>query len=282
MAKMYHGKDSSPDAKRVLHDFSKVNGRNVITPLSQCHYMETARVVNVGRRQRLGEVMWKFSFGITMANHRAVVRHELSTAVAKNIPGVQVVPLKLLGYGVGHVFDLPPWSPAVAAFQHEIEPTFFTGSAALGIDPPMFPQTPGREAFRKFLADLAVRKKDLPKHQWDDWLHAIVLMDIIDPITKLFSENKLPADTLSRIGKDGLSAIVEDMPSRRLDLHLLREVLRNESYKPKETDLEDWVGVGTASCYCDVVVCEKHMADMLRRNHFLSRSRVVTHLRDVF
>ena len=282
LARMFHGKDASPDAKKVLQDFSAVDGREVIAPLSQCHYMETARVVNVGRRQRLGAVMWEYSKGITLANQRAVVRHEFSRALAKYVPGVHVVPLNLLGYGVAHVFDLPPWSPAVAPFQHVVEPSFFTGNALLGMEPPMFPRTGGRQVFRDFLASLSVRKVELPRHQWDDWLHAIVLKDIIDPITECFVENDLPADTMSRLGKDQMTAIVEDMPSRRVDLHLLREVLRNERYKPKETDLEDWAGVGTASCYCDVVVCEKHMADMLQRNQFSSRARIVTHLRDVF
>lgn len=279
---MVHGKDSSPQAQRVLRAFDAVDGKEVIAPLSQCHYMETARVVNVGRRQRLGAVMWGYSRGITIANHQAIVRHEVSRALAKRMPGVQVVPLKLLGYGVAHVFDLPPSSPAVAPFQHIIEPSFFTGNAALGMEPPMFPQSSGRQAFRDFLSRLHVRKTELPKRQWDDWLHAIVLADIIDPITHCFIENSLPTDAISRLGKEGLTELIEDMPSRRVDLHLLREVLRNDQYKPNDTDLEDWVGVGTASCYCDVVVCEKHMADMLQRSKFSSRARIVTDLGDVF
>ena len=282
LASMVHGKDSSPQAQRVLRAFDAVDGKEVITPLSQCHYMETARVVNVGRRQRLGAVMWGYSRGITIANHRAIVSHEVSRALAKLMPEVQVVPLNLLGYGVAHVFDLPPSSPAVAPFQHIIEPSFFTGNAALGMEPPMFPQTSGRQAFRDFLSRLHVRKAELPRRQWDDWLHAIVLADIIDPITQCFIDNKLPADTISRLGKEGMTELIQNMPSRRVDLHLLREVLRNEKYKPKDTDLEDWVGVGTASCYCDVVVCEKHMADMLRRSHFTSRARIVTDLGEVF
>lgn len=279
---MAHGKDASPDATRVLRDFAAIDGKSVIAPLSQCHYIETARVVNIGRRQRLGAVLWAYSKGVTFANHRAIVRHELSHALAKHISGVRLIPLQLLGYGAAHVFELPPWSPAAARFQHVIEPSFFTGNTALGMEPPMFPRSPGRQAFREFLSTLPARKTELPKNQWDDLLHAIVLADIIDPITECFIENSLPADTMSQLGKDNLTAIVEDMPSRRVDLHLLREVFRNDRYKPRETDLEDWAGVGTASCYCDVVVCEKHMADMLQRNHFASRARIVTRLRDVF
>jgi hypothetical protein len=29
-----------------------------------------------------------------------------------------------------------------------------------------------------------------------------------------------------------------------------------------------------ASCYCDVVVCEKHMANMPRRNGFITNARI--------
>jgi hypothetical protein len=33
-----------------------------------------------------------------------------------------------------------------------------------------------------------------------------------------------------------------------------------------------------ASCYCDVLVCEKHMANMLRRNGFVTKARVEINL----
>jgi len=79
-----------------------------------------------------------------------------------------------------------------------------------------------------------------------------------------------------------LKTVINDMPTRYLDLHLHRQVLRNPNYASKITDLEDWSGVGVASCYCDVVVCEKHMADMLKRDRFVTKARIETDLEKTF
>ena len=72
------------------------------------------------------------------------------------------------------------------------------------------------------------------------------------------------------------------MPIRRVDLHLHKQVLRNLKYAPKSTDLEDWSALAVASCYCDVVVCEKHMADMLLRDGFKARARIEVDLDHTF
>ena len=36
------------------------------------------------------------------------------------------------------------------------------------------------------------------------------------------------------------------------------------------------------SCYCDVVICEKHFADMLKRDQYVSNARIETKLDNVF
>lgn len=61
-----------------------------------------------------------------------------------------------------------------------------------------------------------------------------------------------------------------------------RQVLKNEQYKPKQSDLEDWGGIGVASCYCDVVVCEKHFANLLQRDGYKPKARIETKLDNVF
>ena len=76
--------------------------------------------------------------------------------------------------------------------------------------------------------------------------------------------------------------MMNDMPTRRMDLHLRRQVLRNRKYRARSSDLEDWGGVAVAVCYCDVVICEKHMADMLRRDGFKTHARVEVALENAF
>lgn len=82
-------------------------------------------------------------------------------------------------------------------------------------------------------------------------------------------------------GSGSLSRVIDDMPTRRVDLHLHKHVLRNSSYRVRPSDLEDWGSLALASSYCDVV-CEKHMADMLKRGGFRTHARAEVDLENTF
>lgn len=83
------------------------------------------------------------------------------------------------------------------------------------------------------------------------------------------------------LGPEELTALVQDMPSRRTEIHLHRQIIKNPSLKPKDNDLEDWSGLGPATAHCDVVVCEKHFANLLHRDGFRPHARVITDLREL-
>jgi hypothetical protein len=87
---------------------------------------------------------------------------------------------------------------------------------------------------------------------------------------------------LDGLGEKKLKQVINDMPTRRVDLHLHRQVLHNSNYRARPTDLEDWGGLVIASSYCDVVVCEKHMASMLKRDGFKTHARVEVNLENTF
>lgn len=73
-------------------------------------------------------------------------------------------------------------------------------------------------------------------------------------------------------------AFVESMPSRRVDLQLHRQYLKNPQLRPRVTDLEDWAGLAPAAMYCDLLVCERHFANLVVRDGFRTRARVLTSL----
>lgn len=75
--------------------------------------------------------------------------------------------------------------------------------------------------------------------------------------------------------------MLNSMPTRKLDIHLHKQILKNPNYKPKITDLGDWGGIGIASCYCDVVICEKHFADLLNRDSYVPNIRIETKLENL-
>ena len=272
---MLHGKDTSNRAKSLLRDFDvATSAGRVAVPLSSVHYIETSRISNVGRKVRLGEAMWRFSRGITLAAHPTIVRHELEVALAKHLPQVTPGTIAILGKGHAHAFDTPPLRGLLAAFAEDVERSILTGDPRLGIQPPAFHGTTHRENFRQHLSTLYQRYHDVPKELRENWLYAISTIDILSPLNDVARTHSLDRTVLDGLGEKRLKQVINDMPTRRVDMHLHREVLKNKSYVTRASDLEDWSGLTVASCYCDVVVCEKHMANMLRRNGFVTKARI--------
>jgi hypothetical protein len=283
LAKMVHGKDESARAKRVLRDFeAAIDGEHVSIPLSAFHYIETSRISNVDRKIRLGAVMWRFSKGTTIVAYPIVVRHELEVALVKHFPQVAASSVTVLGRGHAHAFGTPPLQGILAHFEDEVERSMLVGNDLLGIKPPSSHNTTHRENFREHLASIHARQKVVPNALRDNWLYAMSTIDILNPINEVISKHGLPKEALNDLGEETLQQVINDMPTRRVDLHLHRQVLRNPNYLSRTTDLEDWGSLALASCYCDVVVCEKHMADMLKRDGFRTHARIEVDIEKTF
>jgi hypothetical protein len=283
LARMSHKKDTSPRASRVLRAFEAAsNGGQVEFPLSSFHYIETSRISNVDRKIRLGTVMWRFSKGVTIIGYQALVRHELEAALAKHIPQITPGTISVLGYGYAHAFCMSPLKGVLAHIAEEVERSMLVGNEILGIKPPTSRNTEYRENFREHLASLHARQKEVPKDLRENWLYAMSTIDILNPINDVAQKHGLPKEVLDRLGEERLKQVINDMPTRRVDLHLHKQVLRNSNYRACHTDLEDWGGMAIASSYCDVVVCEKHMADMLKRDGFRTHARVEVNLENTF
>lgn len=283
LARIVHGKEQSQHAKEILHVLNAATDSGCIFPLSAMHYMETARISNADRRARLGSVMWKYSKGSTLTSYPSLVRYELEVALSKHFPGVRPSDnFALLGRGVSYAFGEHRTSNFPPDIEEEIERSMLTGNSSMNIEPLSFKNSAQRENFLAHLGSLHKTKKDLPKSKWENWLYATVLADIRNPLAEVMCRHNIEKADFENLGETQLKAIVDAMPTRQLDLHLHRQVLRNPSYKAKITDLEDWAGVGIACCYCDVVVCEKHMADMIQRDRFPVKARIETNLANVF
>jgi hypothetical protein len=283
LAKMVHGKDKSARAKRVLRDFEAASdGRHAELPLSSFHYIETSRISNVDRKVRLGAVMWRFSRGMTIIGYPAVTRNELETALAKHFPQITAGSISILGRGHAHAFCTPPLHGVLANIEEEVERSMLVGNQVLGIKPLASHSIKYRENFREHLATLHTRYKDVPKELRENWLYAMSTIDILNPINNVIHKHGLPKEALDGLGEQKLKQVIDDMPTRRVDLHLHKQVLRNSSYLARPTDLEDWGSLAVASSYCDVVICEKHMADMLKRDGFRTHARIEVNLENTF
>jgi hypothetical protein len=281
LARMFHGKDTSARARQVLKDYESatVEGRATL-PLSSVHYIEMSRVSNVDRKVCLGTAMWHFSRGKTIIGYPAIVRHEFETALAKHVPRVKPGELKIVGKGHAHAFCAQLLQGLLKLFEEDVERSLLVGYEPYGIKPPAYSGTTHRENFRQSLSTIRERYDDMPSELRENWLYATSMIDILDPMNDVRRKHQLEEGLLEQLGEDGLKQVINDMPTRRVDLHLRRQVLRNRNYATRDSDLEDWGGVGVAACYCDVVICEKHMADMLHRDGFKTHARIEVALED--
>ncbi len=222
--------------------------------------------------------MWKYSRGITFASPRAIVEHELEVALALHFPHITPLEFNVLGYGVEHAFGEMVSTRFPEPFEDIVEMSILTGKGPAGMASPPFRHSESKEQFAKHLEGLSELRKSLPASKLDDALYAISIADIIQPLNRIAYRHNLPGNALETMGRTGLIQLVDSMPTRRLDVHLHRQMLRNPNIKVRLTDLEDWAGLGAAVQYCDYVVCEKHFADLIKRDGFRTKASVGTDL----
>jgi hypothetical protein len=297
LAKSYHGKDNDPELKATLaYLLRETQQGSIVLPLSATHYMEIARIGDPQRRGRLATVMWELSGGTTIASYRAMLIHELECALSRRFAHVNPPTFTLLARGLAHAAGVPTHQyripePArsqlppdqVEAFesatQEEIERATLTGQGPGGIQMPQFGISQQNHDFKNHLDTLLQKLSSIPRTQWDDALIGISLMDIQEPLNEVLERNRLTLLDLVNRGKDDIRRFVEELPSHQADLQLHRQIIRNPQLKSKITDLGDWAGLGPATAYCDLVVCEKNFADLILRNGFHPRATIVRDIR---
>lgn len=299
LARSFHGRDADPDlAESLAYLLSARQSNSAAFPLSAVHYMELYRIRSIPRRHRLGQLMWRLSEGATFASNRRILDHELELALSTRFPLVVVRPFTLLGLGVAFAFDqpvrVPPLPPSVLArvspeqarelraqLAFMIERAIVTGEGPRLGQPPTFTNRIQGANFLRYLASLPERAAQLPRRQHDDMLYALSMVDILEPLNGVFARHGLAPSQLLDLGRDEVKRFMDDLPSRRIDIHLSRHVLRNPALRSKLTDLEDWAALIPAAAHCDVLVCERHFASMITRDGFSVRATVLTDVRDL-
>lgn len=280
LARIYHGKDTEPSSQKLLQGLLWLaESKAVCFPLSCIHYMETARNRNRKQREKTGEVMWLLSKAITIAPYNIIMDYEIRKALSRKNPQVSCPELKLIGYGISHAFGEVFRCRMPAIIEEDFERSCITGSSEFfNAQMDSFPRSQQAENFKNHLLKLDQARKELPQKKWKNFLYAISVTDILKDLSPIMQENNIPPSFFDR---KTLSEFIEDMPSRRLDVHLHSNILSKPDYCPKDTDLEDWAGAGLAAMYCDYVVCEKHLVDMLSRKNFQTKAKVFRKIEDL-
>lgn len=299
IARVFHGKTNDPTLKATLYSIQNLSRQGAaVFPLSSVHYMETAKSTNHDRRKRLGTVMWEISRGHTIAPHGEIIRFELESALARLFPDVTPRDFELISKGYAHAFnvehaykvpeELRRALPAtvIEVFEKEgqtvLEKATITGDGPDGKRMPSLNFNQPNELFVQHLTTLPYRDSLLDPGKREDFLHAIALDDIKEPVKEVLEFHGLSWERdLLPLGSEGLTSLIRDMPSRKTEVHLHRQIIKNPNLKPKDNDLEDWSALSPATAHCDVVVCEKHFASLLRRDGYQPNARVITDLREL-
>ncbi len=280
LARIANRVDLSEEGEQLLVELDAALDSGCIFPLSSIHFIEFSRVKDPQRRSRLGNVMWRYSKNFTTAPLKEIVSFEIEVALRKMGYDLQPRHFQYIGRGMRHSFGEKAAGIISRHFEDQIDEAMLCGWGH--IPPIQGGTTKYRNNFSQHLTSLNERKHELEKDRWENWLAAIAMKDIIDPLTEVMSKHKIAFSEISTWGEEKCMQFMTDMPTRRVDIHLHRQVLKNAQYRSKHSDLEDWAGLGTAVCYSDVVVCEKHFANMIKRDSFTTKARVETSIYEIF
>jgi hypothetical protein len=272
-----------------------------VFPLSAAHYIESNKQHDDERFERLGRFMHEISGTVTIAGPVAIVRHEIEMAFLRALPHrIEVQPFSLLGKGVGHAIGMPGVGPRIHApvglltgerrrtlqiqAQAMFEESVLTGRVRW--DTEAVPR--GRPDFsqynKNFMAELYDFRKRLDVDDEDlreRAIYANVMVTMLEQLNEVRQRHAIPTDVFEKMGVEGLTAFLEDMPSVSVNIHLRRHWIANPRLQAKPTDHNDWFYLGAAVAHCDVVVAERHFTALANRPGLRKRATVITDVRDL-
>lgn len=299
ISRAVHGLPVREGTKEALtHMRSHARDGELLFPLSLAHYFETLKRADPQQRQRLSAVMRELSGGNTIADHATIVRHEIRSALISKLKlDLPLAPLKVLGRGMEHAlgrnfnfrleWPFPNKVPEELRQKVEFEvfdllEAMFLSGVVDGQDPIFWPQM-NLDADRKFQEHLTAWRGSAARMSADELrrtVYATTLLDIQQPLVTVLAELGITKEQFASLGEPVWCELLDMMPSRRVDMHIRTQWARNANLKPNLSDLNDWVYLGIGVCYCDLVVTENQMNDLLRRAYEFA-SKTTSRLTDL-
>jgi hypothetical protein len=290
------------DTPRVLEALcqARISGRACF-PISYAHYLETRKHGNAEARTRLATLMWLLSGGMTVASIPTVIRHEIEVALEHCFPGrVVPEPFQLLGFGLTHTagsdWNVPlPWPPGAdnmpapwralleAPFRVKVEFTLLSGVSQIGEPLEWRPLTSGtREC--QYGTELEQWRGARKRYARDDDLereiYTSTLGEINGELQDAFARHNI-AREYAQLSESQRWALLDAMPWQKAVMHLKRQWAKNARLKPnkRHSDLNDWGYLSVAVSHCDIIVTERHMANLFSpARGFHSRATVIPRL----
>ncbi len=132
-----------------------------------------------------------------------------------------------------------------------------------------------------FARGLAELKTPLSEEQRENVLYSRAMSSVREPLVNALARHGISISELRSLGEARVRSFLDDLPSVRLDIHLHRQWSKNRTLRVQRNDAYDFVYVGQALTYCDVVVTEKQLADLVHRDGFTCRAKVMTSLAEL-
>lgn len=249
--------------------WSEVKDGSVVIPLSSVHYMELWGTGSHVRRVELSAEMAVLSRLRTMAPARRLWGSEIDMALRATFgKPEQCKPLDVFGFGVAHAFGMPELMPNK---DHYTPEQLVVAELSILSDPEgndQYVEHQRYESERKFAEHETSRAKRL-----NDWRIAPdqrmtrFRKQTFSDFESYFLPALIAADiTTEEFGDSDLDALISAVPSLFVLTELRRLRYANPAQGFKRTDMNDLRALSVAVPYCDVVVTDKAMVDLLMRS----------------
>jgi hypothetical protein len=286
LGRAYHQRpDGVPFEAALQKVQTAVQKKTARFPFSSVHVLETMKKGDQSQRQRLAQVIAKFSAGWTIAQWEKINPVELGMSIPKafNKPPLLIFPV-VFGRGIEFAFGEPVQAESITSlldspielkrmlairFLAEILSSPFESLRKPSIDEynsNMNASADQADQIRKLVRN---RDKDTrnraftARHMYDFFRsRQSELIAILTPIGLSIE------DFFNTLGKDGLTKLFEDMPTTDIMMNLRSQ--RNNQYEEKisANDLNDLSFLAVAIPYCDIVITEKQWVDLAKRKGF--------------
>lgn len=264
-------------------------------PLSNVHYIETARRFPHAKRAQLASLMATMSRYHTIGPFSTLARCELRRAVATQF-GSRVVPAapKPFGLGADHAFSMnlidqvsSRLGAAAPLAKEVLEWAALAGNP--GQDGPEHPVIAVHAAMQKE-AERLEGLRDLRRPEgWTRgekservWA-AQAYSESLDELNDAFAEADVPAGRLMALGAGGMTRFLGTVPTlhTRYELGRLKEQATSQAWNAN--DLRDLQALSVAIVYADVVVTEKSWTALAQRSGLDERfgTKIVRDLNDL-
>lgn len=253
-------------------------------PLSDIHIIETMKMGDRARRQRLAHMMAELSEGWTIAPPEQINSAELQMAIPAVLGrAVPIVRPQVFGRGIEFAFGQPIHTPAfVSALCSSNAEKRKLALHFLGLllqSPDEQLRKPGIDHFHATMNALAGeadqirnlvrdRSKDVQQRAFAARFVYEHFRDRPDELRAILAPLGISLDEFfATLGKVGLAQLFADMPTADVALELRQQRHRQYDKVIEPNDLNDLSFLSVAIPYCDIVVTERQWVDLAKRKH---------------